>query len=95
MPFGGPDPWAVMRAAVHRTAPSGAVLGANERVSARTALTMFFGHPDQPARARTLQPGEPGDLCVLSVPPEAALNELDARMVATTVVGGQIAYAAE
>jgi len=95
MPFGGPDPWAVMRAAVQRTTPSGAVLSANERVSARTALTMFFGRPEQPARLRTLQSGEPGDLCVLSVPPEAALNELDAGMVAATIVGGEIAYAAE
>ena len=84
-----------MRSAVHRTTPSGAVLGAHECVSARTALTMFLGRPDQPARARTLRPGEPGDLCVLSVPPEAALAELDAGMVAATVVGGQIAYAAE
>jgi predicted amidohydrolase YtcJ len=94
MPFGRPDPWAVMRAAVHRTTPSGAVLGADECVPARTALTMFFGHPDQPDRGRTLQAGEPGDLCVLSVPPEAALNELDAAMVAATIVGGQIVYAA-
>jgi predicted amidohydrolase YtcJ len=94
MPFGRPDPWAAMRAAVHRTTPSGAVLGAEERVSARTALTMFFGCPDQPTRARTLEPGESGDLCVLSVPPETALAELDAGMVAATVIGGEIAYAA-
>jgi predicted amidohydrolase YtcJ len=95
MPFGEPDPWAAMRAAVHRTTPSGAVLGADECVSARTALTMFFGCADQPTRARTLQPNEPGDLCLLSVPPETALAELDAGMVAATVVGGQIAYAAQ
>ena len=95
MPFGQPDPWAAMRAAVHRTTPSGAVLGADERVSARTALSMFFGYPDQPTRARTVQPGQPGDLCVLSVPPEAALAELDAGMVAATIIGGQIAYVAE
>ncbi len=95
MPFGQPDPWAAMRAAVHRTTPSGAILGADERVSARTALSMFFGCPDEPARARTVQPGEPGDLCLLSVPPETALAELDAGMVAATIVGGQIAYAAE
>jgi predicted amidohydrolase YtcJ len=94
MPFGRPDPWAAMRAAVHRTTPSGAVLGAEERISARTALTMFFGCPDQPTRARTLEPGEPGDLCVLSVPPETALADLDAGMVAATVIGGEIAYAA-
>jgi predicted amidohydrolase YtcJ len=84
-----------MRAAVHRTTPSGAVLGADERVSARTALSMFLGYPDQPSRARTVQPGQPGDLCVLSVPPEAALAELDAGMVAATIIGGQIAYTAE
>jgi predicted amidohydrolase YtcJ len=94
MPFGQPDPWAAIRAAVHRTTPSGAVLGTDERISARTALTMFFGHPDQPTRARTLQQGEPGDLCVLSVPPETALAELDAGMVAATVVNGEIAYTA-
>jgi hypothetical protein len=32
---------------------------------------------------------------VLSVAPEAALDQLDAGMVAATVVGGQIAYAVE
>ncbi len=94
MPFGQADPWAAMRAAVHRTTPGGAVLGADERVSARTALTMFFGYPGQPTRARTLQPGEPGDVCVLGVPPETALAELDAGMVAATVVGGEIVYTA-
>jgi predicted amidohydrolase YtcJ len=94
MPFGKADPWAAVRAAVHRTTPGGAVLGADERVSARTALTMFFGYPDQPTRARTLQPGEPGDICVLSVPPETALAELDAGMVAATIIGGEIAYTA-
>ncbi|MGA8545118.1 MAG: amidohydrolase family protein, partial [Mycobacterium sp.] len=95
MPFGQPDPWTTMRAAVHRATPSGVVLGSNERVSARTALNMFFGYPDQPTRARIIQPGEPGDLCVLNVSPEMALAELDAGMVAATIVGGQIAYAVE
>jgi predicted amidohydrolase YtcJ len=95
MPFGRPDPWAAMRAAVYRTTPNGSLLGPDERVSARTALNMFFGYPDEPARPRSIQPGEPGDLCVLSVPPDAALAELDVGMVAATIVGGQIAYAAE
>jgi predicted amidohydrolase YtcJ len=94
MPFGNADPWAAMRAAVHRTTRSGAVLGVDERVSARTALTMFLGRPDQPAQPRTVKPGEPADLCVLSVPPETALAELDAGMVAATIIAGEIAYAA-
>jgi predicted amidohydrolase YtcJ len=93
MPFGNGDPWAAMRAAVHRTTPSGAVLGFDECISARTALTMFLGRPDQPTQPRAVEPGEPADLCVLSVPPETALAELDAGIVAATVIGGEIAYA--
>jgi predicted amidohydrolase YtcJ len=95
MPFGHGDPWAAMRAAVHRTTPSGAVLGIDERVSARTALTMFLGRLDQPSRPRAVEPGQPADLCVLSVPAETALAELDAGMVAATIVGGRLAYLAE
>jgi predicted amidohydrolase YtcJ len=72
MPFGNGDPWAAIRAAVHRSTPSGAVLGIDECVSARTALKMFLG-----------------------VAPETALAELDAGMVAATVVSGEMVYAAE
>jgi predicted amidohydrolase YtcJ len=94
MPFGHGDPWAAMRAAVHRATPSGVVLNADECISARTALTMFFGFPGQPARARAVEPGEPGDLCVLRVSPEEALAELDADMVAATIVDGRFTYLA-
>jgi predicted amidohydrolase YtcJ len=94
MPFGDGDPWAAMRAAVHRVTPSGAILGVDERISARTALTMFLGRPDQPNRPRTVEPGEPADLCLLSVPPETALAELDADMVTATIVGGRLAHLA-
>lgn len=92
MPFGHGDPWTAMRAAVHRTTPSGAVLGAGECVSPSTALTMFLGRADQPDRARAVRTGGPGDLCVLSEPPATALAELDAGMVAATVIGGELVY---
>jgi predicted amidohydrolase YtcJ len=92
MPFGHGDPWTAMRAAVYRTTPSGAVLNANECVSALTALTMFLGRPDQPGRARTVETGQPGDLCVLTEPPATALAELDAGMVAATIIGGELVY---
>ena len=88
MPFGDADPWAAMRAAVHRTTRAGAVLGADECVSAREALTMFFGAPDRPVQHRTVEPGQPGDLCVLAATPREILTELDAGMVAATIVGG-------
>lgn len=92
MPFGHSDPWTAMRAAVYRTTPSGTVLNASECVSAAKALTMFLGRPDQPGRARTVETGQPGDLCVLTEPPETALAELDAGMVAATVIGGELVY---
>ena len=92
MPFGKGDPWAAMRAAVRRITPSGAVLGGSECVTALTALTMFLGSAEHPTRARLVAPGEPADLCVLSVAPQTALAELEAGMVAATIIGGEIAY---
>jgi predicted amidohydrolase YtcJ len=90
MPFGSGDPWAAMRAAVNRTTASGVVLGRSECVSARTALTMFLGSAHQPARPRLIEPGEPADLCVLSVVPQTVLAELHAGMVAATIIGGHL-----
>jgi predicted amidohydrolase YtcJ len=92
MPFGHGDPWTAMRAAVYRTTASGAVLNANECVSARTALTMFLGGSDRPGQTRTVATGQPGDLCVLNEPPATVLAELDAGMVAATVIGGELVY---
>jgi predicted amidohydrolase YtcJ len=92
LPFGHGDPWTAMRAAVYRTTPSGVVLNAGERVSARRAVTMFLGRPERPGRSRSIETGQPGDLCVLSEPPATVLAELDAGMVAATVIGGELAY---
>ncbi|WP_319447525.1 MULTISPECIES: amidohydrolase family protein [unclassified Mycobacterium] len=91
-PFGDANPWAAMRAAVRRTTPSGAVLGATERISALTALTLFLGSPAQPTQARSVSPGQPADLCVLAGPPATVLGELDEGMVAATVIDGDVVY---
>ena len=90
LPFGGADPWAAMRAAVHRTAATGAVLNDDECVSATTALTMFTGHSERPDVPRTIEPGQPGDLCVLGAPPAEALDTLDADLVSATVIAGHL-----
>lgn len=90
VPFGAGDPWAAMRAAVHRRTPSGAVLAAAERISPATALRGFLGRPDRPAVPRRIAPGEPGDLCLLSAPPETVLAELDAALVTATVIDGEL-----
>ena len=92
MPFGEGDPWATMRAAVHRTTAGGAVLGADECVSARAALTMFFGTSNAPTESRALAKGQPGDVTLLSAPPDEVLEQLDSHMVAATIVAGQVVF---
>ena len=46
---------------------------------------------DEP-HARSVRAGETGDLCVLNEPPATALAELDAGMVAATVIAGELVY---
>ncbi|MGV0810867.1 amidohydrolase family protein [Mycolicibacterium boenickei] len=88
-PFGAPDPWATMRAAVQRRTPQGAVLNPAERIAERRALDLFLGSAENPAQPRRIAPGEPGDVCVLSGP----LQALDAANVAATVIGGVVVFA--
>lgn len=91
-PFGSADPWAAMRAAVHRRTASGVVLGVDERVTAAEALAMFLTDPAQPGAGRRVEQGAPGDLCVVSGTPTEMLRELDAGMVAATVVAGEVIF---
>ncbi|MDZ4232608.1 MAG: amidohydrolase family protein, partial [Dietzia sp.] len=91
-PFGDVDPWAAMRAAVHRRTVSGAVFGEDEIVSAREALTMFLGEAARPASPRAVAPGAPGDLCVVSTSPAETMRELDCGMVAATVIAGELVF---
>jgi predicted amidohydrolase YtcJ len=92
MPFGDADPWAAMRAAVHRTTGSGALLGLAEAVPARTALELFFGEAEQPTRLRTIAVGQPADLCVIDAPEEDLLAALNSGAVAATIVDGKVVY---
>jgi predicted amidohydrolase YtcJ len=85
------DPWASMRAAVHRATADGHVIGPDERICADDALQLFFGHPDRPSVPRTVEVGQPGDLIVLT--PMAQVETLASDMVAQTIVGGQLASA--
>ena len=91
-PFGDADPWAVMRAAVHRRTPGGAMLGVAERISPAEAMTMFLGPAANPASPRSVSPGEPGDLCILTAPPGVVLAELDRGLVAATVISGELVF---
>jgi len=87
-PFGGADPWHVMRAATRRPAN----LGPSEEISARQALRLFLGQPGAPAVPRAVAPGQPADLVLLRVPPGEALRSLASDLVAVTFIGGAPVY---
>ncbi len=75
-PFGDADPWRAVAAAVERRTPTGAVLGAAERLPAGSALERFLAPLDDPGGApRRVTAGAPADLCLLDAPLADALAE--------------------
>jgi predicted amidohydrolase YtcJ len=83
-PFGGADPWHVMRAATRRPAD----LGPGEAVAPATALRLFLGEPAAPGVPRLVAPGYPADLALLRCSPLEAARSLASDLVAATFVGG-------
>ena len=77
-----------MQAAVERRTTSGHVLGPAERLPPSTALALWTGRSDDPSRSRTIEPGQPADLCVLTGPTPPAT-------VRATIVAGEAIYLAD
>lgn len=83
-----------MRAAMLRTTPKGRVVGANERVSAETALYSYTAAPAYASRVErdrgTIEPGKWADFAVLSRNPlETPIDEWQSVTVEATFVGGE------
>ncbi|HEX2485312.1 MAG TPA: amidohydrolase family protein [Myxococcota bacterium] len=92
-PFGAPDPWRAMQAAVDRRSRSGLVLGADEALTPERALALFTTAPDDPGGApRRVAAGAPADLCLLDRPWKQARDRLDAGDVAGTWCAGLRVY---
>jgi predicted amidohydrolase YtcJ len=92
-PFGEPDPWRAMRAAVSRRSEAGLVLGADEAVSPERALALFTTPPEDPGGPpRRVVPGAPADLVLLDAPWRAVREDLDARRVRATLRAGRIVW---
>jgi predicted amidohydrolase YtcJ len=89
-PFGGADPWAVMRAAARRPA----LLGPGEAVAPETAIGLFLGSPSTPGEPRSLGPGVAADLVLLRCPPREAAGSLGSDLVAATIIDGVVVYRA-
>jgi len=94
-PYGPLDPWTVITAAIHRTSPSGHVIGRAEGLTPVQALTGYLSPPDAPGAApRRVAPGSPADLVLLRAPLAEALAAPSADLVAATLIDGSIASAA-
>jgi predicted amidohydrolase YtcJ len=92
-PFGNPDPWTVMRAAVDRRTEAGATIGADEALTPERALALFTSPPERPgAPPRSIEPGVPADLCLLDRPWPAARSELSSGMVVAAIRDGRVIW---
>ena len=85
-PYGDPDPWLGIAAAVHRLTAAGVPFGPREAVTARRALALHQGHLHDPSRPRPLRPGAPADLVVLDDDWSALAHR---PQVAATFVAGR------
>jgi predicted amidohydrolase YtcJ len=90
-PFGHPDPWRDVAAAIHRHTATGTPLGVREAVSPERALALFLTPPDAPGgEPRRVRMGAAADLCLLDAPLSLVLEDPSSSHVVATVVGGEV-----
>jgi predicted amidohydrolase YtcJ len=88
-PFGSPDPWLAMQAAVDRRTRCGATLGAGECLSPEQALALFSSAAQAPGGApRRVAPRQPADLLLLDCPWSRAREHLEHGHVRATLRDG-------
>lgn len=89
-PFGRPDPWASMQAAVDRQCDDGETLGEAEALSPEAALALYTGPLHAPGRAPApLREGQAADLCLIDRPWVEARKHLAAVKVRGVALGAQ------
>lgn len=92
-PFGDPDPWRAMRAAVLRRSRAGILLGRAERLTPEQALALFTSAADDPGGpSRTVAVGEVAELCLLDCTWEVARLCLCSDAVKATISNGELIY---
>jgi predicted amidohydrolase YtcJ len=89
-PFGAPDPWRAIRAAVERRTRAGATLAEAERLAPEEALALFLAPLDDPGGApRRVTVGALADLCLLDRPWRRAREDLTSAWVRATWRAGR------
>ncbi|MBW2712953.1 MAG: amidohydrolase family protein [Deltaproteobacteria bacterium] len=93
-PFGHPDPWRAMRAAVERTTTAGQVMGPDERLTPEQALGLFTSSPETPGiPAPAIRLGMRADLCLLDRPWSEARENLSSDCLRATIRAGEVIWA--
>ena len=92
-PFGNPDPWAAMQAAVHRRTVAGRAIGTTEALTPEQSLALFTTPLDDPGgTTRRIEVGAPADLCVLGRAWGEVRSSLNVSDVVATVREGSTTY---
>jgi predicted amidohydrolase YtcJ len=92
-PFGDPDPWLAVAAAIERRTARGVVLGPADRLPARDALALFLAPLRNPGGApRRVRVGATADLCLLDRPLEQVMREPTSRAVRLVLRDGVVIH---
>ena len=91
-PFGGPDPWASMAAAVSRRTRDGHLIGEVEALTPEEALDLYLRAPDALERRRRVEVGAPADLCLIDRPWARAREALAEVRVRAAWVDGRAIF---
>ncbi len=92
-PYGDPDPWLAIRAAVHRRTRAGRELGKSEALTPERALALFTSPIDAPGRPPAqLATGDPADLCLVDLSWQRFRERLSRDHVALTLYRGEITW---
>jgi predicted amidohydrolase YtcJ len=92
-PFGSPDPWVGVKAAVDRETLGGQVLGRGERLDPVDAVRLFTSRADDPRVQRRVAVGQPADLCVVE-PETWGSGSSPGPDIKATFVAGRLVYTA-
>jgi predicted amidohydrolase YtcJ len=90
-PFGHPDPWRDVAAAIDRRTAGGQPLGVREAVSPERALGLFLTPPHAPGGVtRRVEVGVPADVVLLDGALSQVLEDPSSQHVRATVIGGTL-----
>lgn len=92
-PFGAPDPWAAMQAAVDRQTAAGVVMEPAEALTPEQALDLYTSDSLAPGRRlRAIEPGARADLCLLDRPWVRARTQLSAVRPRLVLRAGEVIH---